>query len=136
MVRAPTGALTTVTAEAPAIAGNATFVQNQIGNYVLRVSASDAAGRMADCEFPVESVTGPPVAFCPDEVHTPVGEPITIMGEAFDAVCKDLRDTGQPALVQEIIARRIIKAATKGERDPVRLRKAGLAALGYDREAI
>ena len=63
-------------------------------------------------------------------------EATRLMGEAFDAVCKDLRDTGQPALVQEIIARRIIKAATKGERDPVRLRKAGLAALGYDREAI
>ena len=46
-------------------------------------------------------------------------------------------DTGQPALVREIIARRIIKAATKGERDPARsLRNAGLAALGYDREAI
>ena len=45
-------------------------------------------------------------------------------------------DTGQPALVREIIAKRIIKAAKKGERDPVRLRAAGLAALGYDREAI
>src|ERR1700730_1470995 len=59
-----------------------------------------------------------------------------VRGEAFDAACKGLRDTGQPALVREIIARRIIKAATKGERDPVRLRNAGLAALGYDGEAI
>jgi len=59
-----------------------------------------------------------------------------LMGEAFDAACAGLRDTGQPALVREIIARRIIKAATKGERDPARLRAAGLAALGYDREAI
>jgi hypothetical protein len=58
------------------------------------------------------------------------------MGEASDAVCKDLHDTGQPALVREIIANRIIKAAEKGERDPARLRKAGLAVLGYDREAI
>jgi hypothetical protein len=63
-------------------------------------------------------------------------EATRLMGEAFDAACKGLRDTGQPALVREIIARRIIKAATKGERDPVRLRNAGLAALGYDREAI
>jgi hypothetical protein len=39
-------------------------------------------------------------------------------------------------LVREIIAKRIIEAAKKGERDPVRLRNAGLAALGYDREAI
>jgi hypothetical protein len=59
-----------------------------------------------------------------------------LIGKAFDAVCKDLDDTGQPALVREIIAKHIIKAAKKGERDPVRLRKAGLPALGYDREPI
>ena len=59
-----------------------------------------------------------------------------IMGEAFDAACKGLHDTGQPTVVQEVIAKRIIKAAMKGERDPVRLRNAGLAALGFDREAI
>ncbi len=58
------------------------------------------------------------------------------MGEAFDAACKGLQDGGQPDLVREIIAKRIIKAAMKGEGDPVRLRDAGLAALGYDREAI
>jgi hypothetical protein len=63
-------------------------------------------------------------------------EATRLMGEAFDAACKGLRDTRQPALVREIIARRIIRAATKGERDPARLRAAGLAALGYDREAI
>jgi hypothetical protein len=63
-------------------------------------------------------------------------EATRLMGQAFDAVCKELNDTGQPALVQEVIAKRIIKAAMKGERDPVRLRAAGLAALGYDREAI
>ena len=63
-------------------------------------------------------------------------EATRLIGEAFDAVCKDLDDTGQPALVREIIAKRIIRAAAKGERDPARLRAAGLAALGYDREAI
>src|SRR6478752_1100941 len=63
-------------------------------------------------------------------------EATRLMGEAFDAACKGLRDTGQPVVVQEVIAKRIIKAAMKGERDPARLRKAGLAALGYDREAI
>ena len=52
------------------------------------------------------------------------------MGEAFDAACKGLQDGGQPDLVREIIAKRIIKAAMQGERDPVRLRDAGLAALG------
>jgi hypothetical protein len=63
-------------------------------------------------------------------------EATRIMGEAFDAACKGLQDGGQPDLVREIIAKRIIEAAKKGERDPVRLRNAGLAALGYDREAI
>jgi hypothetical protein len=63
-------------------------------------------------------------------------EATRLIGEAFDAMCKDLDDTGQPALVREVIAKRIIKAALKGERDPVRLRNAGLAALGYDSEAI
>ena len=63
-------------------------------------------------------------------------EATRLIGEAFDAACKDLRDTGQPIMVQEVIAKRIIKAAMKGERDPTRLRKAGLAALGYDREVI
>jgi hypothetical protein len=63
-------------------------------------------------------------------------EATRLMGEAFDAACKDLRDTEQPALVREAIAKRIIEAAKKGERDPVRLRNSALAALGYDREVI
>ena len=63
-------------------------------------------------------------------------EATRIMGEAFEAACVGLQDTGQPALVREIIAKRIVEAATKGERDPARLRAAGLAALGCDREAI
>jgi hypothetical protein len=41
--------------------------------------------------------------------------------------CRCLHDAGQPALVREIIAKRVIEAAKKGERDPVRLRNAGLA---------
>ena len=52
-----------------------------------------------------------------------------IMGEAFDSACKELQDTGQPPIVFEVIARRIIDATGTGERDPVRLRKVGLAAL-------
>jgi|HubBroStandDraft_1064217.scaffolds.fasta_scaffold103084_2 hypothetical protein len=56
-----------------------------------------------------------------------------IMGEAFDAACKELHDTGQPAVVQEIMAKRIVAAARRGERDVTRLRNAALAALGKDR---
>jgi hypothetical protein len=55
-----------------------------------------------------------------------------IMGEAFDRARKELHDTGQPAIVYEVIAKRIIDAAKNGERDPVRLRNAGLTALGFD----
>jgi hypothetical protein len=53
-----------------------------------------------------------------------------IMGEAFDSACKELHDSGQPSIVYEVIARRIIDATGTGERDPVRLRNVGLAALG------
>jgi hypothetical protein len=35
-------------------------------------------------------------------------EATRIMGEAFDAACKDLHDTGQPIIVKEVIAQRII----------------------------
>jgi hypothetical protein len=55
-----------------------------------------------------------------------------IMGEAFDDACNALHDTGQPAIVYEVIAKRIIDAARNGERDPARLRNAGLTALGFD----
>lgn len=56
-----------------------------------------------------------------------------VMGEAFDAACDSLHDTGQPHLVREVIAQRVILAAQRGERDPARLRDIGLAALGLDR---
>src|ERR1700746_1220023 len=55
-----------------------------------------------------------------------------IMGEAFDTACKDLHDTGQPPIIYEVIAKRIINAAKNGQRDPVRLRNAGLSALGFN----
>jgi hypothetical protein len=63
-------------------------------------------------------------------------ETTRIMGEAFDAARESLQDRGQPEIVYEIIAKRIIEAAKKGERDPIRLRDAGLAALGYKKDAI
>ena len=59
-----------------------------------------------------------------------------IMGEAFDGACRELHDKGQPEIVYEVIAKRIIEAVKNGERDPIRLRNAGLAALGagYNKE--
>jgi hypothetical protein len=55
-----------------------------------------------------------------------------VMGEAFDRACKELHDTGQPEIVCRVIANRIIEAVKNGERDPIRLRNAGLAAFGAD----
>jgi len=52
------------------------------------------------------------------------------MGLAFDTSCKELHDGGQPQIVYEIIAKRIIDAAKNGERNPTALVRAGLAALG------
>jgi hypothetical protein len=53
-------------------------------------------------------------------------EALAAMSEAFDAACKVLDDTGQPQMVREVIAQRIIEAASRGERDPVRLMESAL----------
>jgi len=52
-----------------------------------------------------------------------------LIGEAFDAACKELHDTGQPELVHEVMAKRIIAAAADGERNVARLRDIALAGL-------
>ena len=55
-----------------------------------------------------------------------------IMGEAFDAACRDLRDVQQRDLVREIMAKKIIEAARKGEKDVTSLRDIALAAVTKD----
>jgi hypothetical protein len=60
-------------------------------------------------------------AFDPDTIRT--------LGQAFDMACALLGRTPQPTAVREAIAKNILEAAKAGERDPVRLREAGLAAL-------
>jgi hypothetical protein len=57
-------------------------------------------------------------------------EATRIMGEAFDAACKEIHDAAPLDIVHEAMAKRIIEAARKGERDPIRLRDIALAALG------
>ena len=47
-------------------------------------------------------------------------ETTRLLGEAFDAARAALHDRGQPEIVYEIVAKRIIEAAKKGERDPIR----------------
>jgi hypothetical protein len=68
--------------------------------------------------MPIRSFIGPG-AFGPEE--------IAAVSEAFEAALKELHDTGQPNVVREIVALRIIAAARLGECDPVRLREAALA---------
>lgn len=58
-----------------------------------------------------------------------------LLGQAFDSASRELHDKGQPEIVYEIIALRIIEAAQKGERDVARLAAAGLAALGFQGKA-
>jgi hypothetical protein len=49
------------------------------------------------------------------------------MGEAFEAACNHLHDAGKAQVVRELIAERIIAAASRGELDPVRLRAVALS---------
>ena len=53
-------------------------------------------------------------------------EAIAEMSEVLDAAFEKLHDTGEPGVVRERIATRIIAAARLGERDPARLLEAAL----------
>ena len=54
---------------------------------------------------------------------------VRIIGEAFDAACKELPYIEQSELIRESMARKIIGAAASGERDVLRLRDAALSVL-------
>jgi hypothetical protein len=58
------------------------------------------------------------------------------IGRAFDAACKELNDTGQPAVVHEVMFKRIIAAAQRGERDVTQLRDAALIGIRKPRNEI
>ena len=51
------------------------------------------------------------------------------LGLAFDKACARLGRTPQPTAAREAIAKNIVEAAKRGERDPNRLRDAGLSAV-------
>jgi hypothetical protein len=57
---------------------------------------------------------------------------IRIMSLAYDEARRSLHDRGQPEVVLELIATRIIAFASKGERDPEKLVSAALQLLGTD----
>ena len=53
-----------------------------------------------------------------------------ILGKAYDIACQSLHRRGQPPVVQELLAKKIIEAAQRGERDPDRLAGIALGLLG------
>jgi hypothetical protein len=57
---------------------------------------------------------------------------VEAMGVAFDKAARALHDKGQPALVREIIAKRIIEIAKTGARDPDELCTRALQAFGIE----
>jgi hypothetical protein len=59
---------------------------------------------------------------------------VLVMGDAFQRACRSLHDTGQPEIVQEVLAQRIIQLAEEGERDPRELCEKALRALGIESE--
>jgi hypothetical protein len=53
------------------------------------------------------------------------------MSEVLDAAFEELQNTGEPAVVRELVATRIIAAARLGERDLARLLQAALRGWDY-----
>ena len=52
------------------------------------------------------------------------------MGDAFERATRSLHDTGQPDLIKEVLARRIIDAVRRGVRDPELLCMEATKSLG------
>jgi hypothetical protein len=52
------------------------------------------------------------------------------LGEAYDIACRSLHPKGRPPVLQETLAKKIVEAAQRGERDPDRLAAMALGTLG------
>lgn len=61
-------------------------------------------------------------------------EATALLTWAFEKACAELDQPASNSLVREIIAKRIVEIAGRGERDPDRLLKATLDSLGFERE--
>lgn len=48
------------------------------------------------------------------------------LGKAYDIACRSIHPQGKPPVVQELLAKKIIEVAARGERDPERLAAAAL----------
>jgi hypothetical protein len=60
-------------------------------------------------------------------------EATTAMGEAFEAACKEFPNASPPEGMRELVAKRIIAAARRGELCPIRLRIEALSVLPLDK---
>ncbi len=63
----------------------------------------------------------------PDTQFDP--ETISILSTAYDKAISAVNGHGQPGVVREVIAKRIVALASKGERDPNRLCEGALRGL-------
>jgi hypothetical protein len=57
---------------------------------------------------------------------------VRAMGAAFDQVCHSFRNFAHLDRVRELVAKQIIEAAKKGERDPIRLHWQAVMGFSFD----
>jgi len=74
--------------------------------------------------FPTFAETIQTSDLCLDEVTT------ALVGQAFDRICKGLPKGHLDATSREIVAKRIIYLASRGERDPEKMGNEALICLG------
>jgi len=67
-------------------------------------------------------------AFLNNAVFDP--EVISVMGTAFEDVCKALEVSGRTDVTKEIVATKVIRLARDGETHPIALREKVLGELG------
>lgn len=67
----------------------------------------------------------------PTDAFSP--EALNALGKAYDMAIESLHDVGQPDVVREVIARRIIAAGKRGHSDPAALCAAALAAFNTEK---
>ena len=60
-------------------------------------------------------------------------EALRALGKGYEMALAVLHDVGQPDVVREVIAKRIVTAAQKGERDPAKLCATALSAFDSDK---
>ena len=58
-------------------------------------------------------------------------EAAAVVTEAFEKACQSLHDWGQPHVISDVVAKRIVEVAERGERDPDQLCERALKSLGF-----